>query len=410
MQKCFFISLIILLALSVSPSETFAGGFLVLNQHAEAASLGLAYTARVQNPSAILYNPAAINQLEGTQYSTNATILTYQSEFRSDQTGEKTHQNDHVFILPSFYATKKLNDKWSVGFGSFSHFGLTSDWPDDWEGRYIATFAQLRTFFINPNVSYQLTPGLSIAVGINGVYSDVLQRKHINLSPFPDGRARFEGDDIGWGYNIALLYRITDKLKFGLSYRNEVPFHYEGDVDFNVPKFLKGLVPEGGASININLPSFLSTGLCYTFFERWTVEFDVIWTGWSTYDELHLKYEKRIPKIMKKSTAPIIRDYRNAYDFCLGVSFKATDSLTLRAGYLFDPSPVPEENVDPILPDSDKNIYTMGIGYKKEKITVDVANYLVFYNGMHVRRNRDGLNGKYDTFVNMIGVSITYCP
>jgi len=399
---------ILILTFFLFPTNSFAGGFLILNQSAEAGALGLAYTARVQNPSAVLYNPAAINQLEGMQCLTNSTIITYRSKFHSTQTGKTTAQDDHVFILPSFYITKKINDQWSVGVGSFSHFGLTSDWPNNWEGRYLATFAQLRSFFINPVASYQITPKLSLAAGINGVYSDVLQRKNINLMPLPDGRARFKGRDLGWGYNLALLYRITDKLKFGLSYRSKVAMHYEGDIKFHVPRFLKEIVPEGGASLNIDLPSFLSVGFCYTIFEKWIFEFDLIWTGWSSYDKLALKYNKSVPKIMEKSTAPIIRDYKNVYDFCLGISYQATPCLTWRAGYLFDPSPVPEENVDPILPDSDKNIYTIGMGYKRGSMTVDLANYLVFYKGINVRRNRDGLNGKYETFVNMVGVSISF--
>jgi long-chain fatty acid transport protein len=403
-----YFSTILILTSFLFPINAFAGGFLILNQYAEAGALGLAYTARVNNPSAVLYNPAAINQLEGMQCSMNSTFITYRSEFHSYQTGKTTAQDDHLFILPSFYLTKKINDQWSVGIGSFSHFGLTSDWPSDWEGRYLATFAQLRSFFVNPVVSYQMTPKLSIAAGINGIYSDVLQRKNINLMPLPDGRARFKGNDLGWGYNLALLYRITDKLKFGLSYRSQIDMHYEGDIKFHVPRFIKDLVPEGGASLDIDLPSFLSAGFCYTVLEKWIFEFDVIWTGWSSYDKLALKFDKPVPKIMEKSAAPIIRDYKNVYDFCLGVSYQATPCLTLRAGYLFDPSPVPEENVDPILPDSDKNIYTIGMGYKRGSMTVDLANYLVFYRGIDVRRNRDGLNGKYETFVNMIGVSISF--
>ena len=34
---------------------------------------------------------------------------------------------------------RSVYDKISVGFGVFNPFGLGNQWPDDWEGRYIAT-------------------------------------------------------------------------------------------------------------------------------------------------------------------------------------------------------------------------------------------------------------------------------
>ncbi len=372
--------------------------------------MGLAYTAQVQNPSAVLYNPAAINQLEGTQYSCDGTMLFLDASFRNSQTGNKTDQDSSFFFLPTFYATKKLNDKWSIGVGSYSIYGLKSNWPRDWEGRYLATFAELRTFTLNPVVSYQVAPQLSVAGGFSVIYSDVLQRKNFNLFPFPDGKAKFAGNDFGFAYNLGLLYQITDKLKWGGSYRSTVHMSYDGDIEFHVPRLFKKLVPEGGASINIDLPGFVGTGLCYSPTERWTIEFDVYWINWSQYDALALNYDKRVPAIMKKSTAPIIRDYHDTYDFCFGLSYKATDSITLRVGYQFDENPVPEENEDPILYDSDKYVYSMGIGYKTGKWTFDVANVMCYYKNKNVKINRDGFNGRFENFYNMIALSITFAP
>ena len=405
-MKTYFLIIFALIRI-LFPINVHAGGFLVYNQDAAATSMGLAYTAQVQNPSAVLYNPAAINQLEGTQYSWGGTLIFSNASFRNSQTGIKTDQDSNFFFLPTFYATKKLNDKWSIGVGSYSIYGLKSNWPKDWDGRYLATFSELRTYTLNPVVSYQVSPKLSMAGGFSVIYSDVLTRKNINLGPLSDGKVKFSGDDFGFAYNLGLLYKITDKLKWGVSYRSTVHMNYDGDVNFNVPKFLKKQMPEGGASINIDLPGFITTGLCYSPAERWTIEFDVYWIDWSQYDTLKLNYSKQIPAIMKKSAAPIIRDYHDTYDFCFGISYKATDSITLRAGYLFDESPVPEENEDPILYDSDKNIYTMGIGYRTGKWTFDVANYLCFYKDRNVRNNRDGFNGKFENFVNMISIGIT---
>jgi long-chain fatty acid transport protein len=306
MRDCFSVLLLILLFL---PASASASGFLIYNHDAAATSMGLAYTAQVQNPSAVLYNPAAINQLKGTQISWGGTMILSDASFREKSSGKRTDQDSHIFLLPTFFATKQLNERWSIGIGSFSPYGLTSNWPSDWEGRYLATFAQLRSFFKNPVISCQLTEDLSIGGGINAVYSDVLQRKNIKITPWRDGQATFDGDDFGWGYNLGLLYRITDCLKFGIAYRSTVHMHYEGDISFRVPELLRNIVPEGKSTINIDLPGFLTTGLCYSPDDRWTFEFDIYWIDWSQYDELKLNYSKPVPAIMEKDAAPIIRDY-----------------------------------------------------------------------------------------------------
>jgi long-chain fatty acid transport protein len=405
MKNCF---LIFLLAMLVFPVCVFAGGFIVYNHDAAGTAMGYAYTAQVKNPSAVLYNPAAINQLKGTQLSLGGTMIYANASFRAAGSGEKTDQDSHFFFLPTFFVTKQLNERWSIGIGSFSPYGLTSNWPHDWEGRYLATFAQLRTFFINPVISCQVNPKLSIAGGVSPVYSDVLQRKNIRIIPGRDGQATFHGKDFGWGYNLGLLYHITDCLKFGIAYRSTVRMDYDGKVSFRVPKVLNNLMPEGDASISINLPGFITTGLSYSPDERWTIEFDVYWIDWSKYNMLKLNYSKPVPAIMKKDAAPIKRDYHDTFDFCLGISYKATEIITLRAGYVFDESPVPEKSEDPIMYDSNKNILTMGIGLERGQWTFDIANYLCFYNDKNVNNNRNGFNGKFENFVNMIAFSATY--
>ena len=64
------VSLCIILPCSFFCTSTCsATGFLIYNQHAAANASAIAYTAQVDNPSAVFYNPAAINQLSGTQTS-----------------------------------------------------------------------------------------------------------------------------------------------------------------------------------------------------------------------------------------------------------------------------------------------------------------------------------------------------
>jgi hypothetical protein len=50
----------------------------------------------------------------------------------------------------------------------------------------------------------------------------------------------------------------------------------------------------------------------------------------------------------------------------------------------------------------------MGFGYKNKKSTFDFTYYAVFYEDRDTKNNLDGLNGKYESFSNLICASFTY--
>ena len=70
-----------------------------------------------------------------------------------DATGQTEETVDNVYFPSTLYITGKVYDKIGVGFGVFNPFGLGNQWPDDWEGRYIATDSSITTFNFNPIVA-----------------------------------------------------------------------------------------------------------------------------------------------------------------------------------------------------------------------------------------------------------------
>ena len=410
MKKLLLSGLLSILFFFLYTSTCPAAGFLIYNQHAAANASALAYTAQVDNPSAVFYNPAAINQLKGTQVSSGGVVLLPHTKFKSYNTGKTTHMKDHVYLLPSFYLTHMINERFSFGIGSFSHFGLCTDWHDNWEGKFISTFAQLRTFFLNPVISWQVHPRLSLAAGFNVVYSDLRFKKALNIKPIPLelGRADLDTDDVGYGFNLALLYQMTDRIKLGVSYRSSIDLEYDGDADFKANPLLKPLLPEGGVKVDVELPPILATGISADITDKLTLEFDLIWIGYSTYDELFADFKKKVNPLLKSQFAPIPRDYKDVIDYAISAKYKVNESLALRCGFLFDRSPVPEENLDPILPDPDKYIVGTGLSFNRDNWEFHLSYYAVFCRDTEVRRNRDGLNGKYEAYCSLISMSLDF--
>lgn len=392
------------------PSFAFGAGFLIYNHDASATGGGLAFTAQVDNPSAVFYNPAAINRLEGTNISSGATFIAPFTSFKNEATGKETDMEDHIYFLPNFYITHKFNDKFSGGVGLFSLFGLATDWPDDWEGRYLSTFAELRSIYINPVISWQINSQLSTAIGLSFISSEIKQEKAVSFwpLPIPDGRTKLDADGTSVGFNLALLYHFAPFFDLGVSYRSKVSIHYKGDVETKAPKYLSKVVPKGDASVDIDLPPVVAVGIATSIIKNLTVEADLFWIGWSTYDELKADFEKPVPKPLQGFVAPIIRDYHDTITYGFGIKYQLNPSWVIRCGYVIDHTPVPEKAVDPILPDANRDEYSIGLGYEGKKFKLIISYYGVFARDRKVNRNLNDFNGEYESTTHAVGVNFEY--
>jgi long-chain fatty acid transport protein len=60
-----------------------------------------------------------------------------------------------------------------------------------------------------------------------------------------DGRIRLEGDSIGVGYNLGILYVPDPDTRMGVSYRSRIHHNIAGDADYTVPFAALPLTPGG---------------------------------------------------------------------------------------------------------------------------------------------------------------------
>src|SRR3989338_2190461 len=113
-------------------SNAFGSGFAIFTQGASALGQANAVIAHADDPSAIFFNPALINKLEGTQIELGKTLLFPSPEFKSAATGNSFRTESEVFYPPTVFVTYKFNDTISAGLGIFSPFGLGINWGNSW--------------------------------------------------------------------------------------------------------------------------------------------------------------------------------------------------------------------------------------------------------------------------------------
>lgn len=415
MLKKFTVALVTLI---LTTSLAFASGFSIYEQGAKATSMAGAFVAQANDVTAIFYNPAGITSLQGTHVGLGTTIIMPQANFTGPTSVDPnlfTAAKNEVFTPVSFYSSFQMNDQLSFGFGFFTPFGLGSDWGNDWAGRYLATKTSVQTFFLNPVVAYKVMDHLSLAVGFEYAMGSVTMEKAID---FPvnhsDVYSKLKANGNGMGFNLGLQYKPTDQLSLGIAYRSNVTLDFkDGDATFKLPvsetdpmyPVMRATFPNTKGSSKLKLPTFLSVGVAYNLTDQLTAEFDYFQIGWSSYDKLTVKFKDPVGG---KTETVSEKGYENSASYRLGMEYRMDDHLSFRAGFMRDNHAVPDNRVEPSLPEGDRNIYNIGLGYKTGAFNVDLVYMLLTQQDRDITNQVDDFNGTYKALANIFGISFGY--
>lgn len=238
--------------------------------------------------------------------------------------------------------------------------------------------------------------------GMGEVVSGIINVCGGKIGPF-DSLANMDLDlqqSLSPTYNIGVLWEPTDWFAWGATYQSEARMHLQGKyrVDYSQewqgfwsglqsslfgqvlsPIFPNGNVDEesGNASLDMTYPDNFSTGIKLKPSERWQVNVDLKWSGYSDWNEFEIEFDReldllRIAKTFgggKATDRSIILDrgYRDTWSWALGVQYQWNDRLALRAGYEWRPSAIPDDKADVLAPIGDAHLYGLGLGYRWDK-------------------------------------------
>ncbi len=401
--------------------QVFAGGLAFTEHGAAAVGKANAFAGEANDPSAIFYNPAGITQLPGTQVMLGTSIVYLDSVFRSSTTGESTELQDQFPVVPHLYITHRFrqwDERLSIGLGIFTPFGIVIDWPDNWQGRFDSTNARLRVTIFQPTVAFQATKNLSLAAGIRIADVAAEFERKFAIPAFGIGESKLRAHDltanpVGW--NVGLLYHVTDTTSVGLQFKSEIQAKVDGSADFTGPASL--VFSNTAFHSSIKLPPQIVVGVSTKFFPRWTINADIEWEGWRTVGSLPLTFDATpqspIPQSGLNSPGP--RLWTNSYIFRIGTEYAATDRIAIRWGYFYDETPIPDNTFDPNIPNANLHAITAGLGYKWSATSLDVGYVIGFYEKRSIDRSTiDPFNaagpttfGSYNTTAHVLTISLT---
>ncbi len=398
---------------------TFGAGFQLYTEgSAEALGQAAAISGRDDLASLAWYNPAALAGADRTMLQAGSVLVQLQTDFTSaSNTAWNSSMSDDWRFIPHFNYVKPITPELTAMLSVNAPYGLITEWPADWAGNLAATYSEFTAVYSTPSLAYRVSDRLAVAAGVNVVYASANLKSSRDLSSvnpmLPDyGIRTVTGDDIGYGYAASMHCRLSDAWSAGGRYQSSVRVKLEGDVEFeNYP------ASRGNASIE--LPSSINLGVVLRPTDRLRLGCDVVWTEWSTYDQLIYNFSAGYPSTVVApgvdlTPNPEVNSKRwdDVWSIRAGGEYALTDAWIVRAGYVWDQSPVNNATRTPELPGADRQMIMAGLGWGGKSLNIDLAYAYLWAadspTGLEVAARIPALDGRYGTITHVVGLSVGY--
>ncbi len=475
------------LAASMSMTAHSAGFF---NNESSVSGMALSFAGVASNPqdaSANWSNPASMVLLGERQLTMGFSGVLGNAEFDLTSAtdpfgadlllGNPGSLNDDLSVpalVPATHIVYPVSEDLVFGASLTIPFGLATEYEQDSVFRYLATFSELLTINLNPNVAYRLTDNFSVGAGVNIQYARVELQKQGNAAATcfglaglgvvngadcvatfgaPDGQNTssfafdfendFTADDVSWGWNIGLLWEITDHTRLGATYRSKFSHNLDGKAEFDgagldalngVNTIANGLgVPDGipagvgagfitqGITADADLPEYTVVSLYHQLTDSVELLADVSFIRWSRFQKIAIAFESLLAATPPTNKLTNRQDYHDSWRASLGMQYHYDDNWILRFGYMYDQSPIREDHRTVRLPGTDRHWASFGVMYRiADAFDVSFGYAHIFFDQDGDVSEEDALNaqgdpvtqatlvGKYALEADLVGLELNW--
>lgn len=441
------------LGLLMSAGSAWSAGFALIEQ--SASGMGNAFaggSAVAEDASTIYFNPAGLTRLaSGHHLAVAAHYIAPSAKFSDDGSRplipglglgtEEGGDAGEAAVVPNLYYAWVMENGFALGLGINVPFGLATEYPDDWIGRYHAVRSEVQTININPSIAYRVNERFSVGFGVSAQQVKAELSKAIDFGSAAyslsggamgtpqgqDGDVVLEADDWTYGWNAGLLYEVNEGTRIGFAYRSGVSYEAEGDADFTVPASVSGLPVLGAqiaavyadteASADIDLPATASLSAYHQINDRLALMADITWTQWSDFEELRVEFEQNAYG-QTPSDSVTTENWKDNMRYSVGATYRVNDQLQLRGGLAYDETPVPDSHRTPRIPGNDRLWTAVGLGYQaSEHLGIDFGYAHLFVadadinqvdNGANENKLAGTLSGSYENKVDIASIQLNY--
>jgi long-chain fatty acid transport protein len=390
------------------------------------SGLGNAYAgaaAVAEDASTVWWNPAGMSRLpSGKHVLVGGHVNMPKTEFNntgsippSANVGGNGGDAGDTTLVPNLFFAMDFNPALSFGIGVNVPFGLATKYEDNWVGRFQGIESEVMTLNINPSVSYKLSQRASIGFGLSYQRGKIDLLTAAPVSPTLEVRNTTSIDGDAWGFNIGALFDLTPATRLGVHYRSALDYELDGTTSFRAVAPLPAVPPSpllqnGNVKLDLETPASLSFSVAHQLDSRLQLLGDITWTEWSRIQRLPLI--RTSGTLAGQTLVTLTFNFDDTWRFSVGVNYKWQGPWTLRAGYAFDQSPVPDAATRSVrLPDEDRHWFSLGATYQVSPSgRIDLGYTFVNIKDAEINNNQvaasKGLvRGTYDANVNILSVS-----
>ncbi|MGL5146373.1 MAG: outer membrane protein transport protein, partial [Plesiomonas shigelloides] len=295
-------------------------------------------------------------------------------------------------LVPNFYYSSQLNDRWSWGLAVNSNYGLATELSTTHSAALFGNETAVTTVEVNPNIAYRLNDAIRLGAGARVVYGEGsigastpgwvgAIKANPNLPPQLAARLpnpgtvlkTMEGDDVGYGWQVGGSWQPSEQHRFGLAYHSGVKLELSGEASGLLYNGGKDLAIEG--YLPLELPAFAELSSFHQLRPDVALHASINWTQWSVFDRL-VAYFPGETKPVGGIESDLVKEenFKDNWRFAIGSTWNVNEDWTVRSGFAVDRTAAADEHRTITIPDSDRLWFSLGAGYRASKnLTVDMA-------------------------------------
>jgi long-chain fatty acid transport protein len=394
----------VLLAALCLPSMARANGVYDNGVGARSMAMGGADVAWANDPlGAMGVNPAGLAFLTGPELNLGAIGGFLQGHFEKPGVSSGNLDGSPNALPEGAFAIPIPNVPIVVGLSFVPESSLWADWhyndPPGGLGGISYGDQKEKSEIINLRsalgIAGQITPELSMGASVGLVYNkNELIAPYIfqNLQSGAPGNSGLDGaktlldlhtSGLGWNAQVGIMWKPTPDLQVGVSYESATTIVSSGDatgdpsLQFGAPQ---GTLPfHYDANVTNTLPQQVRWGVSWKFHPQWRLALQMDWIDWSdAFSSLPLSFHNGSNPGVNAALGSSFSEssplnWKDEFVYRVGLEYNVTENLTLRAGYSYGSSPVPNSTLTPLTAAILEHTVTAGVGYHWKQFEVDVA-------------------------------------
>ncbi len=383
----------LLVALAAAPAAA-TNGMQMIGTNARSTGMGGADVAADSDAAAVSGNPALICGCAPRSANIGFTALMPKLGMTSMGGLNDVDGENQLFLMPQIGYVHRLGQSpVTVGFGLYAQGGMGVDFKDvnTGMGGTDELTSQVAFMRLNPMVAYQATDWATFGATIMLGYAQMKFEFFPNTYSVGFDGAGGTGDDFagmrvkdlssfGAAGRLGAQFKLGPQVRLGATYTTKTDLNLDGgtgtlnfgqmraDYDAELDKF--------------TWPQEFEFGFAYLPIPGLTLAADAKWINWSDAIKdptLKLK-DPNSPGIPGSIAVPFAMNWDDQWVFAVGAEYVINPAHTVRVGYNYGKSPVPDNFLNPLFPATVEHHVTLGYGASFGKWVFDVAYEHAFEN------------------------------